>query len=335
MLALTVPEPNKAVFASKESMAEQLPKLITIVGTTASGKTDWSLRISKLIGGGIISADSRQMYKKMSIGTAKPSGEWRWVAGGLSTFPHKAYFIEDIPHYLIDILDPGKMFTAAEFRDKAIKYIKLARRNGRVPMLVGGTGLYVSSVVDNLHIPRIQPNKKLRESLEGKPAEELMALLRTLDPVSAGVIDAHNKRRIIRALEVCIFSGEKFSDLRRKGEPLFDTLMIGVSVQDDVLKARIRDRVRLMMAQGLLGEIQALLRQKYAWHLSSMSGIGYREFRPFVEKTATLEQVEDQILRNTWQYVRRQRVWFKRDTRIQWCATYEDAEKLVQDFLKK
>lgn len=311
----------------------KLPKVIAFVGPTAAGKTDWALRLAKKVDGEIISADSRQVYKKMDIGTAKTRGDWEWRANWQGL--RRSYFVDGIPHHLIDILDPGKRFTAAEFRDRAIKYIKLAYKNERQPILAGGTGLYISAVVDNFRIPRIAPNKKLRISLEEKNVEQLMNLLRTLDPKAAESIDVKNKRRIVRALEVCILTGEPFSEQKAKGEQMFEVLQIGVDVERDVLYERISQRVDMMVERGLVQEIEGLLKQKYSWNLPSMSGIGYRQFKRYFEEEITLQEATNLLKRDTRRYARRQLTWFRRDKRIEWFRHYEDAEKRALQFLQK
>lgn len=308
---------------------KQLQKLVVILGPTASGKTTWGLRAAKAFDGEIISADSRQIYKMMDIGTAKAAGEWKRV--GL----RKSYVVDGVIHHLIDFLNPGKTFTVAEFRDKAIKYAKLAHKNKRIPFLVGGTGLYISAVVDNFTIPRIPPHKKMRRSLEEKTNEQLMRLLEMLDPDAALAIDANNKRRIIRALEVTILSGEPFSKQKKKGEQLFDILEIGIDVPRDKLYARIDARVDAMMEEGLLDEIHMLLRKKYHWDLPSMKGIGYQEFRPYIAGTASLEEAVNSLKKNTHKFARRQLTWFRRDKRIKWCANYDEAEVLIKQFLEQ
>lgn len=310
-----------------------LPKVIAIVGPTASGKTDWSLRLAQKYSGEIISADSRQVYKKMDIGTAKSPGEWRWHAGwnGL----RRTYYVNDIPHHLIDFLDPGKQFTAAEFRDRAIKYIKLAVKNEHLPIVAGGTGLYLSALIDNLYIPRVLPNKKLRKGLEEKSSEELRHLLHNLDPVSAEKIDPHNKRRLIRALEVCILSGQPFSEQRTRGQPMFQFLQIAPELPREQLYDRIEKRIDAMVEQGLIEEVDALIKQKYSWDLPSMSGVGYRQFRGYLEGSKSKEQAIEDLKRDTRRFARRQLTWFKRDKSIKWCATYEEAEELVKKFLEK
>jgi tRNA dimethylallyltransferase len=311
--------------------AQGLPKIVVILGPTAAGKTAWSLNIAEKFSGGIISADSRQVYKKMDIGTAKEPGEWKWW--WTSRGPRRSYMVGDIPHHLIDFLDPGKRFTVAQFRDRALKYIKLHLQQGSLPMVVGGTGLYISSVVDNLHIPQIPANSKLRRSLEEKDEEQLHILLQKIDPVSAEQIDQRNKRRMIRALEVSMFSGTPFSEQRKKGDPLFDVLQIGVAIDRELLYDRINQRVDMMMEAGLLDEIEALMKQKYSWELSSMSGVGYRQFQPYLAGECSLEDAVERLKRDTRHYARRQMTWFKRDKRIVWCSSYEEAEAHVAAFL--
>lgn len=307
----------------------KLQKTAVILGPTACGKTAWSLRLAKKFNGEIISADSRQIYKKMNVGTAKEEGEWRWV--GL----RRIFHIQDIPHYLIDMFDPGEMFTVAQFRDKAVKYIKLIHQRDRLPLLVGGTGLYISAVTDNFIIPKVPPNKKLRRSLEEKSREELLIWLEKLDPQSAQEIDRRNQRRIIRALEVCILSGRPFSRQRQKGEPIFNTLRIGIDLPREELHRRIEERVEKMLANGLLNEVRALRKQKYSWDLPSLSAIGYRQFKDYFDNKIDLAAVAELLKKNTKNYAKRQLTWFRRDPSIHWCEEYEEAEKLLENFIKE
>lgn len=303
-------------------------KLIVILGPTACGKTSWSLRLAKKITGEIISADSRQIYKKMRIGTAREQGEWR--REGI----HKSYFIQDVPHHLLNFLDPGKNFTVAEFRDRAIKNIKLAYKHGNQPMLVGGTGLYISALVDNFQIPHIAPNKRLRTSLAEKDNEELFRLLESIDEESAKKIDKNNKRRIIRALEVSILSGEPFSSQKLKGESIFEVLKIGIDVEREELFKRIDNRIDNMMEHGLLEEVKSLVDKKYNWELASMSGIGYRQFREYFEGKISLEEAVAQLKKDTKKYAKRQMTWFRRDKDIVWVRDYGEVEAMVVNFLE-
>ena len=309
-------------------MSKKKPKLIVVLGPTASGKTKLGIQLAKKFNGEIISADSRQIYKKMNIGTAKESGEWRWI--GL----RRVYFIDDVPHYLIDFLDPGKKFTAVQFRDEALKYIELISKNFRQPIVVGGTGLYISSLIDNFQIPRVAPSKKLRESLDEKDKDELFKLLESIDKDAAAKIDKNNKRRVIRALEVSILSGEAFSKQQIRGESMFEVLKIGLEAPREELYARIEKRIDAMMTAGLLAEVKGLVRKKYNWDLSSMSGIGYRQFKDYLAGKINLEQTVELLKRDTKHYAKRQMTWFRRDKDIKWCVSYDEAEKLVEEFLK-
>jgi len=316
------------LFCVMSEEVKSLSKVIVIVGPTASGKTDWGLRLAKKYNGEIIMADSRQVYKKMDIGTAKEPGEWKRI--GL----HKIFHIQDIPHHLVDFLDPGKFFTVTEFKSEAIKYINDAIKKGHTPIVAGGTGLYIHGLVDNLQVPKVAPNKKLRDSLEKKSSDELMQWLEKLDPVTAQTVDRLNKRRVVRALEVCMISGIPFSEQQKKGEPLFNFLQIGIEVPREVLFERINHRMDKMMQLGLLKEVENLIKQKYSWDLPSLSGIGYRQFKPYFDGEANLEQVVEWLKRDSRRYAKRQLTWFKRDPRIKWVTEYEEAEKLVEEFLK-
>lgn len=315
--------------AARDTMREEhrkLPKVVVLLGPTASGKTTWALQLAKKHSGEVVSADSRQIYKKMNIGTAKPPGENK--RNGL----RRSYVVEEVPHHLVDFLDPGRTFSVAEFRDQAVKIIKMTHKNGHLPLVVGGTGLYISSLVDNLVIPRVPPNKKFRRSLSEKTNKELLRLLEQMDPETARTIDARNKRRLIRALEVCTFTGEPYSAQREVGEPLFDFLQIGIDTPREVLYERINTRVDEMMKLGLLKEVEGLAKN-YIWELSSMNGIGYRQFRDYFDGSMTLDQAIERLKRDTRRYARRQLSWFRRDKRIRWVSSYEEAAGLVEDFL--
>lgn len=309
---------------------QNLPKLVVILGPTASGKTDLSIALAQKFNGEIICADSRQIYKKMSIGTDKVPGRW-------SRYPQikeRVFIYEKIPHYLIDFVDPGEEFTLAQFKKMATDQIHAITKRGRLPLLVGGTGLYIHALVDNLLIPTVPPNKKLRQSLEKKSNEKLLAMLTKFDPLTAKTVDPNNKRRIIRALEVCIWTGRPFSEQQKKGEPLFHTLQIGLQIPRPELHQRINYRVDKMMGAGLLNEVRTLVKQKYGWHLPSMSGTGYRQLGYFLRGEMPLNKAVDILKRDSRRYARRQTTWFRRDKRIKWIKNTETAEELIKQFLK-
>lgn len=310
-------------------MPPQLPKLVVILGPTASGKTDLAIRLAKKFNGEIISADSRQVFKKMDIGTAKPAGQWQKVD------EREVYMVEEVPHYGLDIVDPGHEMSMADFKKLALEAIRDITARGKVPFLVGGTGLYIWAVVDNLDMPHIPPNKKLRRSLEEKPLDVLRTLLTTLDPKAAEFVDVNNPRRVVRALEVAILSGESFVHQRRKSNPLVEALQVGIHWEKDELAERLERRVDEQIARGLVAETENLIRQHYGWQLPSMSSIGYKQIGSFLRGECTLAEAIAMIKAQTRQYAKRQNTWFKRDNRIEWIERDDAsaAEKLIKDFL--
>lgn len=283
-------------------------KLIVILGPTASGKSSLAVKLARRFRGEIVSADSRQIYKEMDIGTAKITKEE----------------MQNIPHYLINIIKPNQEFSLAQFKKKATQIIKDIQKRDKLPFLVGGTGLYLQSIVDNLQIPAIKPDKRLRKKLENKTNQELYNQLKNLDPTALKIIDFNNKRRLIRALEVCLKTKKTFSSQKLKKQPLFDILQIGLKPAQEILDKKISQRAKQMLKAGLLQEVEKLIK-KYGTKLRSMSGIGYQE--------ALSDNAEELIKIHTRQYARRQMSWFRRDRRIKWIKTYQEAEKLIRDFL--
>lgn len=291
-------------------MRKKLPKLIAVIGPTASGKSSVALEIAERFGGESISADARQVYRGMDIGTAKTM---------------------DTPQHLIDIRNPDEPYTVADFQRDAISVIREIHTRGKLPILVGGTGLYVNAVVDNLSIPKVIANPELRKHLEEKSAGQLLEMLLTRDPHAASTIDRNNKRRIIRALEIIETTGTL---ARTKGVALFDTLMIGVTLPREELYGRINTRVDEMMRHGFLDEVRGLLK-KYPISAKAFDAIGYRELIAWITsgETEPLEKVVEKIKSATRAYARRQLTWWRRDKRIHWIQTPEEALALLRKHL--
>lgn len=290
--------------------------LIVILGPTASGKSDLAIKLAKKFNGEIVSADSRQIYQEMDIGTAKPTKKQ----------------MANIPHFLIDIIKPNQEFTLAQYKKLAIKAIKDIQKRGKLPFVVGGTGLYIQAVVDNLIIPQVKPNKKLRKKLEKLTNQELFKQVKKLDPLTAVAIDPHNKRRLIRALEVCLITKKPFSEQRKKGQPLFDVCQIGLKLPKEILNKKIDQRVEKMIQAGLIDENKKLA-QEYSFDLPAMSGIGYQEIAQYLQNKINLQQVKELIKQHTHQYARRQLTWFKRDQRIIWISKLPQAKAILKDWL--
>ena len=298
-----------------------LKKLLVILGPTASGKSELAIKLAKKNNGEIVSADSRQIYRGLDIGTAKPAQKER----------------EIIKHYLIDIKKPNQLYTVWEYKRNAIEAINQIIKNGKVPFLVGGTGLYVKAIVDNLEIPKVKPDWRLRKSLELKiktrGLKSLYNELIKIDPEAAYIVDSQNPRRIIRAMEVAIKTRKPFSQQRKKGKYLFDILEIGLSLDKEKLKENIEKRVDKMMKMGLVKEVKNLIKI-YDKNLPTFDAIGYREIIDYLNKKISLTEAIKEIKKNTWHFAKRQMTWFKRDNRIHWINNYKKAERLVEKFLK-
>lgn len=280
---------------------------MVIVGPTAVGKTALSLHVAEALDGEIVSADSRLFYRGMDIGTAKPSSEER----------------ARVFHHLINIAEPDDTVGLAEFQERAYSAIADVHARGRLPLLVGGSGQYVRAVVEGWCIPRVPPDSALRAELEAQAkrdgAEQLHARLVRLDPDGAQRIDPHNLRRVIRALEVCLLTGQPISEQQRKRPPPYRILQVGLTMERAALYARADRRVEAMMAAGLEDEVRRLLEAGYGWDLPAMSGLGYVQFRPYFEGQATLEEVVAEIKRATHRFVRHQYNWFRlSDPAIRW-----------------
>lgn len=305
-------------------MNKNLPKILVVLGPTASGKTGLGVALAKQFNGEIISADSRQVYKGMDIGTGKPRGEWQ----------QGKYLVEGVPHYLMDVIKPNQEFSLADFKQQAVAAIQDILSRGKLPIIVGGTGLYIWSIVDNLDIPKVPPSSALRKSLENKPLEELVKLLGQVDPEARKKVDVKNPRRVLRALEVSILSGESFVKQQTKSPPLFEALQIGLDWPRPELYERIKKRVEGMMKMGLLAEAESLAK-KYPWTLPSMSGIGYRELGEYLRGEVSLAAAVEQIKRDTRNYAKRQMTWFKRDKRTHWIDgdSRRQSSQLVKTYL--
>jgi len=308
-------------------------KLIVILGLTASGISELAIKLAKKLNGEIVSADSRQVYKGMDIGTAKTVSAKQTRNKNAKQTQN---IIQGIPHHLIDVVYPNEEFNVAIYKKLAIKKIKDIQKRGKLPFLVGGTGLYIQAVVDNVNFPKVPSQKELRKELEEKSAPELFKIYEKLDSKGTKFIEKENKRRLIRAIEVCKATGGSFWEKRKKERPLFEVLQIGIKSKKEELKKRIEKRVKRMFLLGLEREVENLT-QKYGWKIPSMQTIGYQEW--FSTKNEK-EEIKQEIIRHTIQFAKRQITWFKRDKRIKWIPfsthySYQWAKKLINKFLEK
>lgn len=303
-------------------------RLIAIVGPTGIGKSKLALRLAKSFNGEIVSADSRQVYRDMDIGTGKPSQEE----------------LSLVHHHLINIVNLDEAFTLSQYQALAYQAIKDIQQRGKLPFLVGGSGLYVKAVLEGWRMPQVPPDAEFRQHLERKVAESgAEGLYRTLveiDPEAAKKIDPRNVRRIIRALEVYRQTSTPFSQLTRKEAPSFKTFVIGLTAERAELYRRIDQRVDDMIKRGLVAEVENLLRMGYDFNLSAMSGIGYKQTGQFLRGELTLDEAVEQIKFETHRFVRHQYTWFQlTDRRIHWFDVTRDSDTEIEaklaEFLNK
>jgi tRNA dimethylallyltransferase len=299
---------------------------VAVVGPTGVGKSKLAIRIALEFGGEIINGDSRQIYRLMNIGTAKPS---------LSE-------MNLVQHHLFDIVDPDAEYNLAQYQQDSNLAISSILKRQKLPVLVGGSGQYILGLLEGWQIPRISPDVELRKRFEQQAAEkpdELYIQLQTLDPDAALNIDRRNIRRVIRALEVCTQSGGLFSQLRTKDPPAYQTLFIGLTMERDALYRRTDCRVEEMFSQGLVDETQKLLRLGYSENLPSMSSIGYKQVAQLLRHEITEKDAIAKIKTETHRYIRHQYAWFKlKDERIKWFNANQDiwtaVSQTVNQFLK-
>ncbi|MFC1988153.1 tRNA (adenosine(37)-N6)-dimethylallyltransferase MiaA [Chloroflexota bacterium] len=281
--------------------------LVTIVGPTAVGKSHLALRLAQDFNGEIVSADSRQVYRHMDIGTAKPSRQE----------------LSLIPHHLVDIINPDDDFSLAQYQQLAYKAIIDIQERNKLPFLVGGSGLYVRAVIEGWEIPQVPPDPEYRHSLEEQAVAgevgNLYQELVNIDPVAANRIDRRNVRRVIRALEVSRQAQVPFSCLQRKQSPPFNVLIIGLTADRVELYQRVDLRVDKMIERGLVEEVRKLVTMGYDFNLPAMSGIGYKQIGMFLGSELALDSAVQQIKFETHHFVRHQYNWFRlKDKRIRW-----------------
>ncbi len=293
-----------------------MKKLIVILGPTATGKTDLSIKLAKKFKGEVVSADSRQVYKGMDIGTGKITKKE----------------MEGIPHYLLNIASPKRKFTVAQYKKKALKAIKNIQKRGKVPFLVGGTAFYIYAVIDNISIPKVKPDWELRKKLQKKTKEELYKQLKELDPRRAKNIDKNNKRRIIRAIEI-ILKTKKPVPLLKKKKPDFNFLILGIKKPKEELKKRIEKRLKKRLKKGMIAEIKKLRELGVSWKRLEGFGLEYRYIAQYLQDKISKEEMIEKLQKEIEHFAKRQMTWFKKDKRIHWIKNQKEAERVIKSFL--
>lgn len=297
---------------------KNLPPLIAVIGPTSSGKSDLAVDIALHVNGEVVSADSRQVYRGMDIGTGKVTKKE----------------MRGVPHYLLDIASPKRVYTVANWKRDAEKAIDDIHRRGKLPIVCGGTGFYVRSVTDGIMLPDVKPNPKLRDTLSDMDTDDLFVLLSKKDPRRAETVDRHNPVRLIRALEIADEIGHvPLVEI----QPKYDPLLIGITTEKDILKERIHARLLKRMRRGMLAEVKRLHEHGVSWKRMEDLGLEYRflarHLQGKLSKHEMLEQLEIEIIH----YAKRQVTWWKKDERIHW-VEHDDIEgvmRIISDWMKK
>ncbi|MDI6602784.1 MAG: tRNA (adenosine(37)-N6)-dimethylallyltransferase MiaA [Patescibacteria group bacterium] len=314
---LNLKEQTYLIIANHKTMSRSSIKksLIVILGPTASGKSELAVKLARKFNGEVVSADSRQVYKGMDIGTGKITKKE----------------MQGIPHYLLNVASPKRRFTVVQYRKLALKAIDKIFKKNKIPILCGGSGFYIQAVVDGIFLPEVRPDWRLRKELEKKTAEELFAQLKKLDPQRAKTIEPKNKRRLIRALEIVKKIG-RVPILEKKPLP-YPVLMIGIKKEKKELSSLIRERLLKRLRKGMIAEVKKLRKSGLSWKRLEEFGLEYRWVARFLQKKLSYQEMLEKLQKETEHFAKRQLTWFKSDERIHWIKTYEEAKNLVKNFL--
>ncbi|MDO8572987.1 MAG: tRNA (adenosine(37)-N6)-dimethylallyltransferase MiaA [bacterium] len=304
-------------------------KIIVMLGPTATGKSDLAVFLAKKFSGEVVSADSRQVYKGLDIGTGKvPRDPTNYKLQTTN------YLYKGVPHHLIDVANPKRVFTVSQYKKFGEKALQDIWQREKLPIICGGTGFYIQALIDGIILPEVPPNKKLRTQLEKKSVAELFTMLKKLDPRRSKEIDRKNPRRLIRAIEIAKYLG-KVPYLEARLPSNTDILQIGIDMPDEMLKERIGKRLKTRIKKGMIREAIRLNRQGLSWKRMEGLGLEYRYMARYLQGKISKEEMVIQLAHEIWQYAKRQRTWFKRDKRIKWVLPKQKkiVEKLVSGFL--
>lgn len=301
-------------------MKTHKPKILVVLGPTATGKSDFAVKLAKKYHGEIISADSRQVYKGMDLGTGKITK--KEMCG--------------VPHHLLDVVKPNTHFSVAKYKKLAEKAIEKIRAKNKLPIICGGTGFYIDAVVHNIILPDVPPNLNLRKKLEKETAETLFTRLKKLDPARAKTIDKQNRVRLIRAIEIAINLGSV--PKIKSGEP-YQSLTIGLDYPDLALRERISTRLKRRLEAGMMAEVKRLHQSGVSYRRLEKFGLEYRNCALILQNKISRQQLIQNLEREIWQYVKRQRTWFYRNPKVIWLNPPQKnaiikVEKIITNFLK-
>lgn len=302
-------------------------KIVVILGPTASGKSELAAQLAKKFNGEIISADSRQVYMGLNIGTGK-------VPMDNSKTKSQNYYYKKVRHHLIDVVSPKRQFSVAMFQKLGQKALQDIFRRGKLPIICGGTGFYIDALIYNYSLPAVLPQEALRRDLEKETTEALFEKLRKKDPKRARDIDRNNRRRLIRALEIVITTGSSVPPISER-ESIYSVLKIGIKKEPGSLRKLIAKRLRTRILGGMIEEVERLHDDGLSWKRMEELGLEYRYVSRFLQGLITRERMLESLEKEIWHYAKRQMTWFKKDKETCWFRTSREAEKAINDFLKK
>ncbi len=316
-------------------MQKQAPKIIVVMGPTAAGKSGVAIKLAKDFNGEIISADSRQIYRGMDIGTGKVLGDP--ISHQSSVISHQEYVSEGIMHHLIDVVEPGEDFNVSHFKTFATKAIEEILAKGKIPIICGGTAFWIDAITKNMNIPEVAPNIELREILEKQSLKELFLQLQKLDPERAKNIDSNNKVRLVRALEICEAIGKVPSQSSVISHPSskYEFLEIGIGVERETLNEKIKKRLNERFEEGMITEVQNLHKNGVSYEWMERIGLEYRWIARFLRNQIGEKEMREKLYFDIIHYAKRQMTWLKRNKNIVWLEDYADTEKEVAKFLQK
>jgi tRNA dimethylallyltransferase len=293
------------------------PKILVVLGPTATGKSDLAVELALKYNGEIISADSRQVYKGMDLGTGKITRAE----------------MKGVPHYLLDVASPKSVYNVSKYKIQAQKIIADILKREKLPIICGGTGFYIDAVVNNIVLPEVLPNQKLRNILEKKSTEQLFVILKKLDPARAKTIDANNKVRLVRAIEIAKSLGKV---PKIKSSQIYSPVFIGLDLPNSELKRRIRTRLVRRLDDGMVAEVRRLHKQGVSYRRLEKFGLEYRNCALLLQKKITRDQLIQNLEREIFQYAKRQRTWFKRNKEIVWYQVKPNiTQKIIRDVRTK